>query len=72
MERLRLTLHPEKTRVVELGLGKQGFVFLGCYLRIVRSHFKRRTYLFRWPSPKAMNRIRARIRELTDRRRGPG
>jgi len=40
MERLSLKLHPDKTRIVELGLGKQGFVFLGCYLRIVLSHFK--------------------------------
>jgi len=72
MERLSLELHPEKTRIVELGLGKEGFVFLGCYLRIVLSHFKRREYLFRWPSPRAMNRIRVRIRELTDRRRWAG
>ena len=72
MERLSLKLHPDKTRIVELGLGKEGFVFLGCYLRIVLSHFKRREYLFRWPSPRAMNRIRARIRELTDRRRWAG
>ena len=72
MERLRLTLHPEKTRIVELGLGKQGFVFLGCYLRLVLSHFKKRAYLFRWPSPEAMNRIRGRIRELTDGRRRAG
>jgi RNA-directed DNA polymerase len=67
MERLCLTLHPEKTRIVELGLGKDGFTFLGCYLRVVRSHFKRATYVFRWPSPKAMTRIRARIRGLTNR-----
>lgn len=72
MERLSLRLHPEKTRIVELGLGKQGFVFLGCYLRVVLSHFKRREYLFRWPSPRAMKRIRDRIRELTDRRRWSG
>ena len=72
MERLSLRLHPEKTRIVELGLGKQGFVFLGCYLRMVLSHFKRREYLFRWPAPKAMKRIRGRIRELTDRRRWSG
>jgi group II intron reverse transcriptase/maturase len=72
LEGIGLELHPDKTRVVELGLGKEGFVFLGCYLRIVRSHFKRRTYLFRWPSPKAMNRIRGRVRELTDRRRRAG
>jgi RNA-directed DNA polymerase len=72
MDRLGLKLHPDKTRIVELGLGKQGFVFLGCYLRIVLSHFKGREYLFRWPSPRAMNRIRAQIRELTDRRRWAG
>lgn len=72
LERLSLRLHPDKTRIVELGLGKQGFVFLGCYLRIVLSHFKGREYLFRWPSPRAMTRIRARIRELTDRRRWAG
>jgi RNA-directed DNA polymerase len=72
MERLSLRLHPDKTRIVELGLGKQGFVFLGCYLHIVLSRFKRRAYLFRWPSPRAMTRIRARIRELTDRRRWAG
>jgi len=72
MERLSLRLHAEKTRIVELGLGKQGFVFLGCYLRVVLSHFKRREYLFRWPSPRAMTRIRGRIRELTDRRRWSG
>ena len=72
MERLNLRLHPEKTRIVELGLGKGGFVFLGCYLRVVLSHFKRREYLFRWPSPKSMTRIRGHIRELTDRRRWSG
>jgi len=72
MDRLSLKLHPDKTRIVELGLGKQGFVFLGCYLRIVLSHFKRREYLFRWPSLRAMNRIRARVRGLTARRRWAG
>ena len=72
MDRLSLKLHPDKTRIVELGLGKQGFVFLGCCLRIVLSRFKNREYLFRWPSPRAMNRIRSRVRELTDRRRWAG
>ena len=69
---LRLTLHPDKTRLVNLGLGKDGFNFLGCYLRIMRSHFKGRTYLFRWPSKKAMQKIRDRVRELTDRVRRAG
>jgi hypothetical protein len=31
-----------------------------------RSHFKGRTYLFRWPRVQAMNAARARIREVTN------
>jgi len=69
---LRLQLHPTKTRLVELGLGKDGFEFLGCYLRIVRSHFKGRTYLFRWPSQRAMKAIRTKVHDLTARRRWAG
>jgi len=72
LTRLRLELHPAKTRLVELGLGKEGFVFLGCYLRIVRSHFKRRNYLFRWPSLRAMKSIRTRVHDLTGQRRNAG
>jgi RNA-directed DNA polymerase len=72
LDRLRLQLHPTKTRLVELGLGKEGFTFLGCYLRIVRSHFKGRCYVFRWPSPRAMQAIRTRIHDLTKRRRWAG
>ena len=70
--RLKLTLHPEKTKLVQIGLGKDGFDFLGCHLRIVKSRFKGRTYLFRWPSVKSMKKVRSRVRELTDRRRRAG
>lgn len=66
---LGLRLHPEKTRVVELRVRGEGFDFLGCHLRIVRSHFKGRTYLFRWPRSKAMVAIRAEIRRVTNWRR---
>ena len=69
---LRLQLHPVKTRLVELGLGKEGFEFLGCHLRVVRSHFKGRNYLFRWPSQRAMKAIRSRVHDLTDRRQRAG
>lgn len=72
LDRLRLKLHPTKTRIVDLGVGKEGFEFLGCYLRVVRSHFKGRNYLFRWPSPRAMKAIRARVHDLTGRRRRAG
>lgn len=64
-----LRLHPTKTRVVELRVRGEGFDFLGCHLRIVRSHFKGRTYLFRWPRTKALVAIRERIRQVTDWRR---
>jgi group II intron reverse transcriptase/maturase len=72
MSLLRLQLHPTKTRLVELGLGQDGFTFLGCYLRIVRSHFSGKCYLYRWPSPRAMKAIRTRIHDLTQPRRWAG
>lgn len=67
-----LDLHPDKTRVVELTVQGEGFDFLGCHLRIVQSHFKGKTYLFRWPRVKAMNAVRARIRWVTNWRRWHG
>ncbi len=66
---LGLRLSPEKTRIVELTRGKEGFDFLGFHLHKVESwKWRGKWYLQRWPSTRAMNRIRARIRELTDRR----
>ena len=72
---LGLTLHPDKTRVVDLREGREGFDFLGCHFRARMSgrlwETKRivRYYLHRWPSQRSMIRARARIRDLTDRRR---
>ena len=73
--RLKLTLHPEKTRRVELTEGKEGFDFLGCHLHMRMSgklweeKRLRRYYLHRWPSQRSMKRVRQRVKELTDRRR---
>ena len=73
-ERLKLELHPEKTRKAELTDGKEGFDFLGCHLhkrmsgRLFEKTGNRWYYLNRWPSARSMNRVRARIRDLTDRR----
>jgi RNA-directed DNA polymerase len=70
-----LRLHPEKTRVVDLREGREGFDFLGCHFHARMSgrlwEQKRivRYYLHRWPSQRSMKRARARIRDLTDRRR---
>lgn len=69
---LGLKLHPDKTELVELGIGKEGFDFLACHFRVMRSHFKGKSYLFRWPSQRAMKAVRNRIRTLTARRRCSG
>ncbi|MBV8731886.1 MAG: hypothetical protein JO336_18920, partial [Acidobacteriia bacterium] len=70
MHKLGLTLHPEKTRMVDLRRGKESFVFLGCTIRKKRS-IQRKPWLHfmqRWPSPKATKRIRERVHELTGKR----
>ena len=73
LTRLGLELHPEKTRLVDLSWGREGFDFLGCHLRKrlsgsiwERSH-RRVYFLQRWPSQRAMRQVRARIREVTPR-----
>ena len=69
--RLGLELHPDKTRRVELYDGKEGFDFLGCHLhkRMSGKMWERKRerlyFLQRWPSARAMQRIRQRIREKT-------
>ncbi len=70
--RLGLKLHPEKTKVVDLRKGKEGFEFLGCTIRKRRSIQRKpdRHYLQRWPSPRAQKKLRARLHELTDHRTG--
>jgi group II intron reverse transcriptase/maturase len=63
---LGLHLHPDKTQTVHLAGGKQGFDFLGWQHRKVASFRRRgRYYLLRWPCARAMNAIRARIRQIT-------
>ena len=71
MSKLGLVLHPEKTRMVDLRRGKEGFVFLGCTIRKKRSILRnpRWHFMHRWPSPKSMKRVRDRVREITGERR---
>src|SRR5664279_970114 len=70
-----LGLEPKaaKTRIVNLAVGGPGFDFLGFHHRLVRSDGrrpgKRVIFLARWPTDKAMQHARDRIRELTDRSR---
>jgi group II intron reverse transcriptase/maturase len=66
---LGLRLHPDKTTVVYLAGGADGFDFLGFHHRMRRSRTKReRWYLHRWPSARAVASIKAKIRERTTRR----
>jgi group II intron reverse transcriptase/maturase len=71
--RLKLELHPDKTRTIELSGGKQGFDFLGCHLHkrmsgpIWVKERKRVYFLQRWPSTRAMKRVKQRVKELTPR-----
>jgi RNA-directed DNA polymerase len=66
---LGLRLHPDKTRVVNLTHGAEGFEFLGFHHRKVASWRNRTRYwLQRWPAPRAMASIRGKVRELTNRR----
>jgi RNA-directed DNA polymerase len=70
---LGLDLHPDKTRVVDLREGKEGFDFLGCHLHARMSgrlwEQKRiiRYYLHRWPSQRSMKRARQKIKAMTAR-----
>jgi hypothetical protein len=65
---LGLQLNPDKTRIADLTRGKEGFDFLGFHCRKVESwKWKGRWYLQRWPSARAMNSIRAKVRQGTRR-----
>jgi RNA-directed DNA polymerase len=72
---LGLQLHPGKTRVVDLREGREGFDFLGCHFRARMSgrlwEQKQivRFYLHRWPSQKAMKRLREKVKDHTGRHR---
>jgi RNA-directed DNA polymerase len=73
LARLGLELHPVKTRRVDLSRGREGFDFLGCHVRKRMSGplwerlHRRVYYLQRWPSQRAMRRIRQRVKACTPR-----
>ena len=66
LSRLKVELHPEKTRIVEVK--RAGFEFLGFHLRKVRSLRSGKLFPIAWPSQRAMKAVRRRIREETRRR----
>jgi group II intron reverse transcriptase/maturase len=71
-----LGLEPKqaKTRIVHLQVDGEGVDFLGFHHRLVHAQGRRGTgkgvvFLARWPTTRAMQHARVRIRDLTDRRR---
>ena len=72
---LGLELKAAKTRIVHLTEGKdaEGFDFLGFHHRWVRARGtvkpSRVCFLARWPSRKAAQHARDRIRQITERKR---
>jgi RNA-directed DNA polymerase len=71
---LGLELHPDKTGVVDLREGREGFDFLGWHFRArvsgrLLERGIRRYYLHRWPSQRAMKRIRGKVKAKTGRNR---
>jgi RNA-directed DNA polymerase len=72
---LGLELHPDKTKVVDLRQGREGLDFLGCHFharmsgRLWEQRRIVRYYLHRWPSQRAMKRLRDKVRDRTGRNR---
>lgn len=66
LDRLGLSLHPEKTRVVGIGEGREGFDFLGFHCRKMLSWRQPgRRFFWMWPGRRAMERVRERIKAIT-------
>ncbi|MEV7783357.1 group II intron maturase-specific domain-containing protein [Kitasatospora sp. NPDC088351] len=67
---LGMRLHPEKSGIVCLTRGGQGFDFLGFHHRKVESwKWRGRFYLQRWPSARALGVLRDKVRASTSRSR---
>jgi RNA-directed DNA polymerase len=66
MERLELTLHPTKTRIVGLWTGDEGFDFLGMHHRKTKAETSQGKVYFttqQWLTKKAEERIREVVKE---------
>lgn len=66
MGRLGLELHPEKTRLVEMGSEKEGFDFLGFHFQVGMPVVGLgKTCCLSWPSRKAMKKIAEKVKMMT-------
>jgi len=65
MSIMKLTLHPTKTRIVDMG--RDGFDFLGFHFHKKRARKSGKLLPYIWPAPKAMKAIRSKIHFITER-----
>ncbi len=66
MQRLELTLHPEKTKLVPMWKGRGGFDFLGMHHKnfvMVAKHARIYQATYQFPSMKAMKKMRAAVKD---------
>ena len=67
MTKLKLTLHPTKTRVVDMG--REGFDFLGFHFHKLKAKKSNKLLPYMWPGQKAMKAVRTKIHQITERKR---
>ena len=67
MTKLKLTLHPTKTRIVDMG--REGFDFLGFHFHKMKSKKTKTLLPYTWPGQKAMKAVRKKIHDITTRKR---
>jgi RNA-directed DNA polymerase len=67
MTRIRLSLHPTKTRIVDMG--REGFDFLGFHFHKRKSKKTGKLAPYMWPGQKAMQSVRCKIHDITTRKR---
>jgi len=71
MERLELQLNPEKTRLVSMWEGKDGFDFLGMHHKRVSGFTREGTRYYttyQFPTSKAMKKMRSKVKEVIGKR----
>ena len=64
LEELGLELNEKKTKIMDSSGGKHGFEFLGFHHRRVKSKKYKKFYTQKWPSDKAMQKVKTSIRNL--------
>lgn len=67
IEKLKLRLHPVKTRLVDMG--REGFDFLGFHFHKMKAKKTGKQLPYMWPGQKAMKAIRSEVHERTTRQK---